>query len=342
MGQAMKIFVPTAAECKLVTIYDSCINSFLEHNVSRGVSWVSEPGTADIIVLFEEWNTRFWHYSDILSEDPFFTAHWDRIFTINCDDLGRGFLPGCYTSLTKANFEPQLHRACAYPYRYNEFATTLSGKEKGNAKWLFSFRGTDRSHPVRRKLFRYFGAHPRAKMVRIETMFHSHSVKEKQEYVDDILLSKFVLCPRGWSPVTYRLFEVMELGRCPVIISDDWVPVNGVPWQECSIVIKESDVAYCADILTQQESNAERLGRAAREVWESHFAEAAKFREMLHSIIELRDKRGDNCCDFRERWSSWRFHYCNEWLPHQRMARRIGRALETMRNSFCAGYKLYH
>jgi len=171
-------------------------------------------------------------------------------------------------------------------------------------------------------------------MVRIETMFHSHSVKEKQEYVDDILLSKFVLCPRGWSPVTYRLFEVMELGRCPVIISDDWVPVNRVPWQECSIVIKESDVAYCADILTQQESNAERLGRAAREVWESHFADAAKFREMLDFIIELRDKRGDNCRDFRERWSSWRFYYCNKWLPHQRLAKRIGRTFESMQNSF--------
>src|SRR5262249_19973367 len=186
----MKIFVPTAAECKLVTIYDSCINAFLEHNVNQGISWVSEPRAADIIVLFEEWGTRFWHYSDTLAEDPFFTAHWDRIFTINCDDLGRGFLPGCYTSLTKTNFEPQLHRACAYPYRYNEFATRLSKTEVGGAKRLFSFRGTHASHPVRRRLFRYFGTHPRAKMVRIETMFHSHSVTEKQEYVDDILSSK--------------------------------------------------------------------------------------------------------------------------------------------------------
>ena len=102
-----------------------------------------DPKAADIIVLFEEWGTRFWHYSDILNEDPFFRAHWDRIFTINCDDLGRGFLPGCYTSLTRANFEPQLHRACAYPYSYNELVATSSRQEKRIAKWLFSFRGTD-------------------------------------------------------------------------------------------------------------------------------------------------------------------------------------------------------
>src|SRR6516225_8796685 len=117
----MKIFTPTAVEWKLATIHDGCIAAFRKHNANTGVSWVSEPKAADIIILFEEWDTRFWHYSETLESDPFFRAHWDRIFTINCDDLGRGFLPGCYTSLTKSNFEPQLHRACAYPYTYNEF-----------------------------------------------------------------------------------------------------------------------------------------------------------------------------------------------------------------------------
>src|SRR5438105_3257169 len=48
---SMKIFVPTAAECKLVTIYDTCITAFREHNANRGVSWVSDPRAADIIVL---------------------------------------------------------------------------------------------------------------------------------------------------------------------------------------------------------------------------------------------------------------------------------------------------
>jgi hypothetical protein len=329
----MKIFVPTANECKLVTIHDSSISEFRQHNADRGVSWVLEPTAADIIVLFEEWDTRFWQHSKILSEDPFFTAHWDRIFTINCDDLGRGFLPGCYTSLTKANFDPHLHRACAFPYRNNEFAARSSQQKKRRYKWLFSFNGTDKPHPIRRKLFRYFTSHPQAKMVRTTTGFHSHSANETQEYVDDILSSKFVLCPRGWSPATRRLFEVMELGCCPVIISDDWIPIKGVPWHECSIVIKERDFAHCADILKEKESVAERLGRAAREVWESHFSDAAKFRAMLCSILELREKRGGDCHDYRERWSSWRFHYSNEWLPHQRLVKRIARELETMKSS---------
>jgi hypothetical protein len=333
----MKVFVPTAAECKLVTIYDSSINAFRKHNANNGVTWVSEPRMADIIVLFEEWDSRFWQYSNILAGDSFFGTHWDRIVTINCDDLGRGFLPGCYTSLTRRNFEADLHRACAYPYTYNELVEILSRRKQRSTKWLFSFRGTDVSHPIRRKMLRCLSTHPRARMVQTSTRFHSHSSEEKQEYVDDILSSNFVLCPRGWSPVTYRLFEVMELGRCPVIISDDWVPIQGVPWEQCCIVIKERDIAYCADILTEQESNAEKLGRTAREVWESHFAEPRKFQAMLHGILELMDKRSGSCSDYRERWSSWRFQYCNEWLLHQRLAKRIRRGLETMHNSLRLG-----
>jgi Exostosin family len=326
----MKIFVPTAAECKLVTIDDASIQAFLKHNRDESISWVRDPRSADIIVLFEERVTRFLQYSEVLSEDPLFRTHWDRIFTINCDTYGRGFLRGCYTSLTKANFEPQLHRASAYPYVYNELVARAAW-EKRSANWLFSFRGSDFSHPIRRKLFRCFGTYPRAKMVRTGMAFHGHSTEEKQEYIDDILSSKFVLCPRGFSPATCRLFEVMELGRCPVIISDDWVPINGVPWPECSVFIKERDIAYCAEILTREEANAERLGARAREVWEAHFYEENKFRGMLYSILELR-----SCCcsDYRTRWSSWRFRHGNGWLLHQRVAKGVGRRFETLQNSF--------
>ena len=96
---------------------------------------------------------------------------------------------------------------------------------------------------------------------------------------------------------------------------------------------KEKDIAHSAEILTKQESNAERLGKTAREVWESHFSEVKKFRAMLDSIIELRDKRGSDRQDYRERWSSWRFRFCNQWLPHQRLAKKIGRGFGTLRNS---------
>ncbi len=334
----MKIFVPTAADCKLVTIYDSCISAFRKHNANSGVFLGSWPGAADILFCLRNGALVFGITPTFCPKIHFSGRTGIAFFTINCDDLGRGFLPGCYTSLNKANFDPQLHRACAYPYSYNEIVATSFGREKWNPKWLF-FLPWDGcvSHPIRRKLFDYYSAHPRAKMVRIGTHFHGHSAEEKQKYIDEVLLSNFVLCPRGGPLPLTGLFEVMELGRCPVIISDDLIPIDGVPWQECCIFIKERDIAYCAEILTEQEAKAERLGRAAREIWESHFSEAKKFRAMLHSILELRDKRVGHSHDYRERWSSWRFQYCNQWLPHQRLAKRIDRGLETMKNSLRLG-----
>jgi len=96
----------------------------------------------------------------------------------------------------------------------------------------------------------------------VNTTFHSHSDYEKKAFVDSILDSKFVLCPRGWFPVTYRLFEVMELGRCPVIISDQWVPIQGIPWDECTIQVPEVDVGNIPEIA----SSAKSVGNFHREM----------------------------------------------------------------------------
>ena len=98
-------------------------------------------------------------------------------------------------------------------------------------------------------------------------------------------------------------------------------------------VIKERDIEHCANILTHQECNAERLGRAAREVWELNFSEARKFRAMLHSILELREKRdGIAIAITGSDGHHGGLNMANGWLPHQRLAKRIGRRLESVRN----------
>ena len=50
-----------------------------------------------------------------------------------------------------------------------------------------------------------------------------------------------MICPRGWGSSSIRLFEVMEMGRVPVIISDAWV--NEAPkWADFSVRVSEADV----------------------------------------------------------------------------------------------------
>jgi hypothetical protein len=41
------------------------------------------------------------------------------------------------------------------------------------------------------------------------------------KYAEAIQDSQFVLCLAGNGPATYRYFETMEMGRVPVVLSDE-------------------------------------------------------------------------------------------------------------------------
>lgn len=281
---------------------------------------------ADMIVLFEQWSTKFWQYTNKLLNCALINDNMHKVFVINSDDLGRGHLPGCYVSLTKDNFDPELHRACCYPYVINKFVNDESTRSKAiEPNWLFSFRGNPVSHPLRHEIFRLFSKVDVAKIVPVYTAFHAHTDNQKQEYVHDILESKFVLCPRGASPATYRLFEVMELGRCPVIISDNWVPIDGVEWRDFAIFVAEHRVAEIPEILRCHADRASEFGRRARQAWEANFSESNRFKKMLSDLIEIRKKSLTKSIDYRQRWRSRSFYDANGWTLSQRARSKLWR-----------------
>jgi hypothetical protein len=165
-------------------------------------------------------------------------------------------------------------------------------------------------------------------------MFHQHTDAQKVRYVEQILNSSFALCPRGWSPTTYRLFEVMALGRCPVIISDEWVPIEGIEWQECSVRIAESDIRRIPDLLSGRSADAERLGANARKVWEEFFSIERRNRFYLNAIVDLyeksREKAPTSFSDWYRQWNSWGFYWSNGWTIPQRARSKLDKMIENM------------
>jgi hypothetical protein len=111
--------------------------------------------------------------------------------------------------------------------------------------------------------------------------------KYEQEYVEVMVQSFFVLCPRGLGPCTYRLFECMQLGRVPVIISDSWVPTPGVNWEEFSIRVNEKDIPLLPGILNTRKHEAVEMGRKARLSWEQHFSPEMSLEQIANSAMEL-------------------------------------------------------
>ena len=88
-------------------------------------------------------------------------------------------------------------------------------------------------------------------------------------YVREILESYFVLCPRGFSPSTYRMYEVMALGRCPVVIADEWIsPKINAKWENALVFIKEKQVADIDNILRSLGPQlALKKGAYAQAIW---------------------------------------------------------------------------
>jgi hypothetical protein len=324
----LRVHIPTHAESPLVTPDNAVIRAFIEANSARpDIEWRETPAEADCILLFERWSTKFWHYASDLRKDEIFSKHRDKVLCVNQDDAGRGFLAGCYTSLKRSNFSPRVHRAIPYLSNYNTLIDSYAVEHERDRRYLFSFRGAKLTNPIRGEIVRRFATHPNAKIVCVDKSFGKHSEDDMRSYIEDILDSQFVLCPAGWGPQTYRLFDCMQLGRCPVIISDEWVPIAGIPWHEFALRVPAKQVRHLPGLLSARMSDAASLGRAARQAWMMHCGSTQRFVHLMDQLQQLWNEIQTQPVDYDALHYSWRFYYANQFTLPQRvrggLARRI-------------------
>lgn len=327
-----KIYLPRKEDCTLVTMDFNLLNNFVKYNKDvPDILFVDSDRDADIIVIFEQFSLKLWDYAHILKQCEMIRSCPSKVYTVNYDDTAQGFLPGCYTSLTRKNFESDFHQSCCYPKTHNEYTSYKCNTDINKTpQLLFSFTGSFRSHLIRQEIYKKLASCPDGRITFVDQAFHTHTIAQKMRYVEEIKDSFFVLCPRGVSPSTYRLFEVMSFSRCPVIISDDWVPISGIDWNKCSIRIKESDIPHIPKILAHRIHDAEKLGRSARLAWEKFFSEPERYRHYLSLIIGLHKHRMNRGVDisFQElcdRWASWSFFWRNGWTIPQRIESKVRR-----------------
>lgn len=327
------IYLPSHEECDLVSDDPQFIDKFEEYNFSsQRAMKVSRPEKADIILIFEAWSFKRQDYAQKLSDSPLLKNHASKTYVINYDDtVGEGFLPGCYTSLKLSSYNDKRFIPITYPKIYNE-SVDLSKNYAGSSKYLFSFRGTTDSHPIRKKVIDQLSSHPLANIVEINKQFHSHSEGDKLAFVEQTLSSLFVLCPRGWSPNTYRIYETMNMGRCPVIISDEWVETSGPNWARCSVRVAESDIENIPNILNNLAQKGEKMGQQAYEEWQKHFDEKAKYHAYLDHIIDLHFSAKTPTMllpEYIQYWRSDSFLFRNNWTIRQKVARKLRSLLQT-------------
>ena len=114
---------------------------------------------------------------------------------------------------------------------------------------IASFVGSN-THPIRNKLFETYKDSKNIKIF-VKGWSPQVGLNEFQFFIQTALKSKFCLCPRGYGLNSFRLYEAMQLGCIPVIITDDlylsWQ--DELDWKEFSILISTDQVSEIEKIL---------------------------------------------------------------------------------------------
>ncbi|WP_158827748.1 exostosin domain-containing protein [Mucilaginibacter lacusdianchii] len=244
---------------------------------------VGDPEEATIILFIE--NSRY--HSDYfyrkLKNNSLVKKYPEKVYMYNPHDKPWLVLPGLYASMPKQFFNKAFMAAVPYIESINPYITYQKFTE---FKYLFSFLGSPNS-PPRRKILQLH--HDQAFLKpSLNNMFGSADLKDvKLQYAELLSSSKFVLCPRGAGTSSFRIFETMQAGRVPVIISDNWVAPNGPAWESFAIFVPESDVELIPEILKAEEVVWEIKSQKSREAWETFFAPDVIFNYMISNLLML-------------------------------------------------------
>lgn len=104
--------------------------------------------------------------------------------------------------------------------------------KKPPKKYLASFVGSLKKHPIRAEMADYFK--------NAENIFIYGGNKGRDFFVQKMLQSFIALCPRGYGGSSFRFYEAMQMGVVPLLISaDDVRPFKRfIQWKRYSLYAK--------------------------------------------------------------------------------------------------------
>ena len=268
------------------------------------------PEEADIIVFWEPHQDSQIIWAPRLRSHPLIHEFPEKAFVVSVEDKPLGFLPGLYTSLPAPLYHPNRHRTWIFYRTQNPYVhSRRKNRSVASPANLASFSGAN-SHALRARLFEMKDSFGQEDIVVAATTRNRFSanpndpqLKQSQlDFIDAILDAKFSLCPRGNGPASYRLQESLALGRAPVIISDDWVPVSDLDWRRFAIFVREKDLSNLPAILREHEPCWKEMGDRALETYESFFSRETFAANALNHIAAIYRNRAHDERHFISQW----------------------------------------
>jgi hypothetical protein len=240
------------------------------------------PELADIILftqchmLLGDWRLR------TIRGHPLTRAFPEKVMIYNECDRPWCALPGVYVNMPKGHFVVEHQR----PWGYFVPAQTATHDAPD---LLFSFMGSNTAS-CRGDLFAL--RHPDAIVEEVHGFRFWDAASEgfeerRARFRSTLARSRYVLCPRGNGTSSVRLYEVLAAGAVPVIISDDWVPPVGPPWEQFSIRWPEGQIAGLTDMLTARDADWAGMREAALRAHAEFFSSGVYFHHVARLCAEL-------------------------------------------------------
>jgi hypothetical protein len=270
-------------------------------------SLTDEPQQADIVIFWEEFQASEQTLSPKIRTAAAALENPNKVFVVSIEDRPAGFLPGVYCSTPLVGWDEHRFRTGAYFHVMNPLIRDAAENRDRKPGMLYAFVGAATA-TVRREIFKSLKTDQYCFVQETGNLQFTTNVNDPAKepgqkiYLEKMLDSAFILCPRGCGHSSYRLFESMQLGRVPVILSDDWIPPRGPCWQDFSVRIAERHVDRIGEILTQFLPQAQEMGKLARAEWESWFRpEVLPFRT-FQWIYDIYLSRAHSEADYVKGW----------------------------------------
>jgi hypothetical protein len=256
-----------------------------------GVHTVSDdPEAADLILFVENHQLATDQFYSRLRKHPWVRRYPEKTFMYNEHDRPFCTLPGVYAQMPKPYFDPSRQRASGFVRLHNVYIEEVA-RAVTEPDLLFSFSGR-RTFPIRARILEL--RHPQALIWNTDhydPYIVDNRGDEPRKYAEIMGRSRFVICPRGIGTSTFRLFETLQAGRVPVIVSDDWVEPAGPRWDRFSLRVAEADIARIPEIVSEADSRWPELAANASAAWFEWFAPEVTFHRFVESCAELLTSR---------------------------------------------------
>ena len=255
---------------------------YFNNDVVKKYQKTEDPEEAEIILFIQLLTPDYKR----ARKHSYVKQYLEKCFVWHSGDKVFPYLPGLYTSLEKPFHIKGWSKSSYYLSVACNDSIRHLGPIPDNA-YLFSFFGRKNTHKVRREIFKL--QDPGGFIV--NSIDSSQSGLYLQDYLNSIKKSKFVLCPRGFGSSSFRLFEALKCGRVPVIISDNWVTPDDIPWEEISIRVSEKDVNLIPEILKAKEHIVNTMSEKGYAIWTEKFDLYHGFNTIIDWCVQIKEER---------------------------------------------------